>query len=86
MTTPFTPQSTARLTSSTMQRENAKICGPRLRFTISLMAAASLGETTGMPASMRWTPASASPSAMRILSSLVKMTPVCCSPSRSVTS
>ena len=53
ITMPFTPQSTARFTSSTMQRENAKICGPRLRFTISLMAAASLGDTTGMPASMR---------------------------------
>ena len=60
ITMPDTPQSTARFTSSTMQRENAKICGPRLRLTISLIAAVSLGDTTGMPASMRCTPASAS--------------------------
>jgi len=53
MTTPFTPQSTARFTSSTMQREKAKICGPKLRLTISLIADVSLGDTTGIPASMR---------------------------------
>ena len=39
ITMPDTPQSTARFTSSTMQREKAKICGPRFRFTISLIAA-----------------------------------------------
>src|SRR5450759_5701080 len=49
----------ARLTSSFMQRANEKICGPRLRLTISLMASLSDGETIGMPASMRCTPASA---------------------------
>ncbi len=86
ITTPLTPVSTARLTSSFMQRANENICGPRLRLTISLMASLSDGETIGMPASMRCTPASASASAMRIFSSLLRMTPVCCSPSRSVTS
>ena len=86
MTTPLTPVSTARCTSSFMQRAKEKICGPRLRLTISLMAALSDGDTIGMPASMRCTPASASASAMRIFSSLLRITPVCCSPSRKVTS
>ena len=86
MTMPFTPQSTAFFTSSTMQRVKQKISGPRFRLTISLIAASSGGETAGMPASIRCTPTSANFSAIRTLSSLVKITPACCSPSRSVTS
>jgi hypothetical protein len=86
MTTPLAPQSAARFTSSTVQREKQKISGPSLRLTISLIAASSMGDTAGMPASMRCTPASASFSAILILSSLEKMIPACCSPSRRVTS
>ena len=86
ITTPLTPVSIARCTSSFMQRQNEKICGPRLRRTISLIASLSDGDTIGMPASIRCTPASASASAMRIFSSLLRMMPVCCSPSRSDTS
>ena len=71
MTTPFTPQSAARFTSSTMHRLKQKISGPRLRFTISRIAASSIGDTAGMPVSMRCTPTSANFSAIRILSSLV---------------
>ena len=44
------------------------------------------GDTAGMPASIRWIPTSDNFSAMRILSSLVKIIPACCSPSRRVTS
>ena len=49
-------------------------------------AFSSSGETAGRPASIRWIPASASPSAMRSFCSAVNSTPACCSPSRSVTS
>ena len=41
ITMPSTPQSTARLTSSFMQRERRRSVGPRLRLTISLMASLS---------------------------------------------
>ena len=53
MTTPLTPQSAARFTSSTMQRLKQKISGPRFRFTISRIAASSMGETAGIPVSIR---------------------------------
>ena len=53
---------------------------------MSEMAARSCGETAGMPASMRCTPIAASFLAMATFSSRRKTTPVCCSPSRSVTS
>jgi putative thioredoxin len=52
----------------------------------NILNACAEGETIGIPASMRCTPASARPSAIRILSSSVMMMPVCCSPSRSVMS
>ena len=83
---PDTPQSAARRMSSRMQRQNAKISGPRLRFTISRIAPSSCFETAGMPASMRWTPASASASAMATFSSFFSAMPVSCSPSRKVMS
>jgi hypothetical protein len=88
ITMPFTPVSTDRFTSSTMQRAklNTSVADPSRRRTISRIAASSDVDTTGMPASRRCTPASASCSAMRILSSFEKTTPACCSPSRSVTS
>ena len=88
ITTPLTPVSAERFTSSAMQRAklNTSVSVPSRRFTISRIAASSDGETTGIPASMRCTPVSARASAIRIFSSLLNMTPACCSPSRSVTS
>jgi hypothetical protein len=86
ITMPFTPVSTDRFTSSFMQRENAKISAGRFFFTMALMALASIGETAGMPASIRCTPASASMVARRTFSSGVNSTPACCSPSRRHTS
>jgi len=86
ITMPFTPQSTARFTSSFMQRENAKISAGRFFFTIILMAWASMGDTAGIPASIRCTPASASMVARRTFSWGVNSTPACCSPSRRQTS
>ena len=85
-TTPSTPHSLALWMSSTMQRANAKISGPRPASTIDFTAASSWGETIGIPASIRSTPAAASRLAIASLSSAVNATPACCSPSRSVTS
>ncbi len=85
MTTPSTPQSAARSTSLLVHRAKAKTFGPSFRFTISCTAFSSEGEMAGIPASMRWTPTSASFSAIASLSSQVKTTPACCSPSRRVT-
>jgi len=51
-----------------MQREKLKIFAGRPAAAMRLTASASAGETAGRPASMRWTPASASASAMRIFS------------------
>src|SRR5579884_866904 len=86
MTMASTPASSARFTSSTMQREKAKMRAGRPARAIRRTASASAGDTAGRPASMRWTPASARASAMRSLSSGVNSTPACCSPSRRVTS
>ena len=49
-------------------------------------AASSCGETIGIPASIRSTPASASRFAIASLSSGVNAIPACCSPSRRVMS
>ena len=81
-----TPQSSARLTSSTMQRENANTRDGSPAAAIRRTASASCGETAGRPASIRCTPASASFSAIATFSSALSSTPACCSPSRSVTS
>src|SRR5215208_4613087 len=85
-TTPLTPLLRAFSMSSTMQRANAKISAPRSASTIACTAASSWGETIGIPASMRSTPASASRRAIASLSSDANPTPACCSPSRNVTS
>ena len=86
ITMPLTPVSTARFTSSTMQREKAKISAGSLSFTMSLTAWASYFETAGIPASIRCTPASASMVASLTFSFGVNSTPACCSPSRRHTS
>ena len=49
MTIALTPVSRARLTSSTMQRENAKMRAGSPAAAIRLTAAASDGETAGRP-------------------------------------
>ena len=86
ITIPSTPVSSARLTSSTMQRLKEKMRAGRSAAAIRRTASASAGDTAGMPASMRCTPASASRSAMRTFSSGWNSIPACCSPSRRVTS
>src|SRR3954471_14133081 len=85
-TTPLTPALRATSMSSGMQRANAKISASRSASTIASTAAWSWGETIGIPASIRSTPASASRLAMASLSSGANATPACCSPSRRVTS
>ena len=86
MTIPSAPHSLAFSTSGTMQRAKEKISLSRSASTIDFTAASSAGETIGMPASIRWTPASESRLAIASLSSAVNATPACCSPSRNVTS
>ena len=68
-TTPSTPHSLALWMSSTMQRANANISGPRSASTIDFTAASSWGDTIGIPASMRSTPAAESRLAIANLSS-----------------
>ena len=86
MTTPLTPVSTARLTSSFMQRAKEKICGPEVAlddFLDRLVVGRRHDRHAGFDAVHA---GFGQASAMRIFSSLERMTPVCCSPSRSVTS
>ncbi|SCJ39130.1 Uncharacterised protein [uncultured Blautia sp.] len=67
MTTPLTPQSAARFTSSTMQRAKAKISLLiSLRLARSTMTCRSWADTAGIPASIRWMPISESFSARAI--------------------
>ena len=69
-----------------MHRAKAKISALRPASTMSTTACWSCGETIGMPASIRSTPALSRRRAIASLSSGLKATPACCSPSRSVTS
>ena len=86
MMIPLTPASRAFSTSETMQREKAKTREGSPAEAMRLTASASAGDTAGMPASIRSTPAAASSSAMRIFWSAENSMPACCSPSRNVRS
>src|SRR5436190_15359364 len=84
--TPQAPVAATRSTSSLRARASALTLARKPACAMASTAARSSADWAGVPASISYTPAASRAPAILILSSTVKTTPACCSPSLSVQS